>query len=117
MKTEGKILIEYLYTKDTFHAVVKKDKWSNEFIAEVQKVKGKPYGVVVAIGPSIMGWSLCNKKDKFDRVKALELAEARAKLISYVDAEDLENLYAEEVPFTLSELILKMNDRSIKYFK
>ena len=113
---QQKILIEYLYKTDKLVAKLVSHKFDG-IRAEVHKVKGEPYGVVVAIGPSIMGWSLCNKLDKFDKSKALELAINRAKLISYVDSFDLENLYTNEVPFTLSDLILKMNDRSIKYFK
>ena len=113
--TINKILIEYLYKEDKLVPYIDYTKLGPE--AKINVIKGEPYGVVVAINASVMGWSLCNKADKFDKVKALELAIARAKIVSYIEHDCLEDFYASEVPFSLNDLILKMNARSIKYFK
>ena len=115
MKLDQKILIEYLYKKDKIVPVINyKMDGPN---ADIKVIKGRPIGVVVAIGSSIIGWSLCDKKDKFNKKVGLELALIRANLAAAIDSEYLESFYLNSVPFTLSDLVYKMNERSLKYFQ
>lgn len=72
----------------------------------VRNSKGHKVGVVLASGRSQIGWSLCCKKDKFDKQKALELALVRATENS-----------KEEVPHTIKTSYEKMVKRSKAYFK
>lgn len=115
IQEQEKILIEYLYEKDKLVSYIDYTKLGPE--ARINIIKGKKIGVVVAIGASIMGWSLCRKGDTFNKVEGIRFAKERARFISYVDSNKLEEFYANEVPYSLNELILKMNNRSIKYFK
>ena len=114
MKTR-KIIHEYLYEVKLTPYI---DYTKLGPVAKINKVK-KPIGIVIAIGPSILGWSLCNKLDVFDKEEAMKLALIRAELIEYLDpSEDLlEGLYQDMVPVVLHDLIFNMNERSIKYFK
>lgn len=52
--------------------------------------KGNPQGVVVAIGPGILGWSLCSKLDFFTKKQAINIALNRA-----VKARNLSDLQKE----------------------
>lgn len=67
-------------------------------------------GVVVSTGKNIVGWSLCNKKDKFEKERGIQIALARANKIS-------EGGTVKKTPFTLQPLVDKMLKRSSKYFK
>jgi hypothetical protein len=113
MSTKQNVLIEYLYrTKLTSYI----DYTKLGPVAKINKDKF-PVGVVIAIGPSVMGWALCDKKDKFNKEKALELALGRADLVACIEEDSLENFYLQAVPFSLGDLLLKMNERSLKYYK
>jgi len=108
-----KILIEYLYKTKLVPFI---DYTKLGPVAKINEVK-TAIGVVVATGPSVMGWALCDKKDKFNKEKALELALLRADLVACVDEDTLEDFYLKAVPFSLGDLLLKMNERSLKYFQ
>lgn len=43
-------------------------------------VTKEPYGVIVAVSPDQIGWSLCNRKsgDKFNKIRGREIALQRA---------------------------------------
>ena len=43
------------------------------------KNKGKPIGVIVAVSKEELGWSLCHKKDIWDKKLGLLIATKRAK--------------------------------------
>lgn len=86
-------------------------------------------GVVVATGSSKIGWSLCNKLDRFDRKKGLMIAEARANM-SDADKEkrDFEtrlcNLCQSEsrnvdqkIVETLCDDLEEMKERARSYFQ
>jgi len=73
-------------------------------------------GVVVAIGPGIIGWSLCKHPDVFHKQKGFEIALGRAKRVAELGPED-ETEYYDKMPFSLHDLALKMHERSVKYFK
>jgi hypothetical protein len=40
--------------------------------------KGKPFGVVVAIDEGVIGYSICNPKDRWDKKRGIEIAVGRA---------------------------------------
>lgn len=81
---------------------------------------GRLRGVVVAIDNRAVGWSLCNKKDKFNKDIALFLAKERAlKLHKFFLNQDFDDMYEYfiEIPDCILDLFIKMTHRSIKYFK
>lgn len=85
--------------------------------------KGEKKGVLVAIGPGIIGWSLCNtnagyywEKDVFDKELGLHIALSRAEAVSKMSiTEKIE--YYENVPSSIQEKFTEMVDRSYKYFQ
>ena len=112
--TKNKVLIEYLYDTKLV-PYIEYNKLGGPR-ADIRTIK-TAIGVVVAIGPSIMGWSLCDKKDTFNKAKALELALLRADVVACIPEEALEDFYLHAVPFSLGDLLLRVNERSLKYFK
>lgn len=78
--------------------------------------KGQLKGVVLATGAGAIGWSLCNKKDVFNKAKGISIALKRAeKMKTLSTIERLE--YAESCPYTLDEIAVAISDRSYHYFK
>jgi hypothetical protein len=90
--------------------------YDNMLVQYKRTKKGNPQGVVVAIAPGIIGWSLCNKKDRFLKEKAIDIAAKRALKALYLDPVSRSEDYYTKIPFTLSELSLIMLERSEKYF-
>jgi hypothetical protein len=101
---------------------------NDELQDEIRIHRGTPIGVVVAIrigtGFSI-GWSKCNKKDTFIKVRGLQIAEARAlmgqyKVYSCSDAAFLLNPVnpnrIKETPIGMKPIIEKVIQRSCAYF-
>lgn len=96
--------------------------------AYIETVKGGKRGVLVAIGPGIVGWSLCNVKhgwdknghwhdaDTFDKAKGIDLALKRAKISEGLDLVGKTGFYSK-VPFTLEKEFAKMVERSFHYFQ
>lgn len=69
--------------------------------------KNKPLvGVVVAIGPNQVGWSLCKKGDRFDKQFAVEVAQDRALKGSKAP-----------LPHSVYNEYYAMVNRAEKYFK
>lgn len=80
--------------------------------AYLKTVGEDPIGIIVAIDRNRIGWSLCNKKDQFNKYIGKRIAINRADY--YGTNKDL---LLEEVPDSIREEIIKMYDRSKKYFK
>lgn len=85
--------------------------------------KGEKKGVLVAIGPGIIGWSLCNtgagcywKLDVFDKELGLHIALSRAEAVSKMSAVERTEYY-DTVPSSIQEKFAEMVDRSYKYFQ
>ena len=85
--------------------------------------KGEKKGVLVAIGPGIIGWSLCNtgagcywKLDVFDKELGLHIALSRAEAVSKMSTIEKAEYY-ENIPSSLQEKFAEMVDRSYKYFQ
>ena len=101
----SKILIEY----------IRKPKIKNGLV-----VCNDPIGVVIATGPGIIGWSICNTKagDKFNKSQGIDIALVRANSSWVMDDSSLDNYY-HTVPmgYGIEEKLEKMIARSITYFK
>jgi hypothetical protein len=80
-------------------------------IQYVRNKKGRPTGVIVAIKSDQgfnVGYSLCNKKDRFDREMALKIAFGRAELHNQIPAE---------VPREICRIIPDFIARCKKYYR
>lgn len=111
---DGKVLVSYLYSPDKLVPKISYKMWGP--IAELETIKGKKRGIVVAIGNGIIGWSLCNSEDEFDKAKGLDLALKRAKIAAQLNYRERRSFY-QKVPFSLKELFDTMDIRSQKYFQ
>lgn len=111
----NKVLVEFLREDDKFIAVLDTNSLGIP-MAHVQKIAGKRIGVVVATGDGILGWSLCNSKDEFDKEKGLNIALSRAHYAGSLSIRGREELY-QKVPFSMEKLFNKMLERSSRYFK
>ena len=72
----------------------------------VRDERGKRVGVVVATGKTNVGWSLCHRTDRWDRAKALTIAEGRAI-----------NGSSKEIPHTVQYDFDCMVDRASRFYK
>ena len=104
---EGKALIQY-YREKAVEVIIENDKTGE---LELTLCKGAPRGVMMALENGIIGWSLCNKLDTFNREKGLDIAYRRA-LKSMEDPE-----YDLKVPQSLQNLAEEMLCRSSIYYK
>ena len=111
----NKVLVEFLREDDKFIAVLDTNPLGIP-MARVQKITGKRIGVVVATGDGILGWSLCNSKDEFDKEKGLSISLSRAHYAGSLSIRGREELY-QKVPFSMEKLFNKMLERSSRYFK
>jgi len=79
-----------------------------------------PTGIVIATGKNKIGWSLLNKKDKWNKHIGLEIAKGRAnKNVLWFNSYGAD-LSAEENPRLFKDLLpalVKMEQRAKKYFK
>ena len=104
------MLINYIRTPRKQEAkIVRKDGTESAIIVE----KGnKPYGVIVSIGRNQIGWAMCSPKDLYNKKLGLEIALNRAEYYG----TNKEKLLLE-APFSIRKELLKMYDRSKRYFK
>ena len=83
----------------------------------IRNSRGEKRGVVVAIGKNDssgrayvrIGWSLCNKKDIFDKERGMSIACGRA-------IKSKTNEFCIGIPHTAINPIGKMVERAIRYF-
>lgn len=80
--------------------------------AYLKEIGGNPVGIIVAIDRNQIGWSLCNKKDQFNKHMGRKIAVNRADFYG-----TNKTLLLKEVPDSIKEEIIKMYDRSEKYYK
>ena len=84
--------------------------------------KGEKKGVLVAIGPGIIGWSLCNfsakywEKEVFDKKLGLHIALNRAEAASKMSTIEKAEYY-DNVPSSMQESFEEMLNRSYRYFQ
>lgn len=84
-------------------------------IQYVRDKKRVPYGVLVAVknsGGFNLGFSLCNKKDRFSKQMALKIALGRANLTNQADP-----IGHPAVPYEVRKVLPAFNDRCKKYYK
>jgi hypothetical protein len=80
-------------------------------IQYVRTKKRVPHGVIIAlkIGSGfICGYSLCNKKDRFNKKMALKIAIGRA---------DTRSVIIEEAPHEVRKMLPSFVERCKKYYK
>lgn len=82
-------------------------------ILKYYREKDQIRGVVLALDHTVLGWSLCNKRDKFDKELAIKIAYERAKSIQ---KEDYGVVY-NKIPRTIQPLFNEIYERSKKYYK
>lgn len=85
-------------------------------IQYIRKKKNRiPYGVIVAIkdveNGYRIGYSLCNKKDRFNKKRALEIALGRA----FHSGNQNEN--NSVTPHDVNRMLLSFNERCKKYYR
>lgn len=121
IKDFDKVLISYLRTPSKLTAKVVYNKMGSPY-AEIVKVGGEKIGIVVAIAPDVLGWSLCKTKDdcgdadKFDKKRGISIALSRANYASNLSEKERFEYYAEKLPDSLLDLFGEMNTRAEKYF-
>ena len=131
--------LQYYYSTDKIIPLVeiKKTKTEGyEIVPKAQRVR-IPKGLVVAIGPGIVGWSMCNdsekiitiedpedkdsviieslKGDSFNKELGIHIALNRANYAATIGAAQRE-IYYENVPQTLRKLFNKMMEKSYTKF-
>ena len=78
----------------------------------LKELGGEPIGVIISTERNKLGWSLCNKKDHFNKEMGKRIAMNRAEYYG----TDRNQLLAD-VPDSIRDEVMKMYDRSKKYFK
>lgn len=70
---------------------------------------GHPYGAVVAVDPTHVGWSMCHVSmgDVFRKDKAIMIAEGRA----------LKGYDKSQIPQSIQAELTAMTERAARYFK
>lgn len=81
-----------------------------------RKHTSKKIGVVVAVGPGIIGWSLCHKDDVFNKDIALHIALTRANELSALSYEDRFEIL-NNIPKKALNILDNMLMRSFAYYK
>lgn len=93
-------------------------------IQYIRSNKKIPYGVVVAIKSDNgfrIGYSLCNKKDRFNKRMALKISLGRAEM-----SDDSDFVFATcsgfmgestRIPHSVRKMLPKFHDRCKKYYK
>jgi hypothetical protein len=86
----------------------------NKILFSYYRIKSKPIGCIAATGFNKVGWSLCSKKDVFNKRLARTIAIGRSK-----DAAKAIRaiLSTRNPPKGFINLIDEMYERSQRYFK
>jgi len=79
---------------------------SGKILMKYGRKYGRSYGVVVATNRDEIGWSLCQKRDYFDKEVGKEIALKRAREKSQ-----------EKVPYDIIKHVEEMRNRAERYFK
>lgn len=80
-------------------------------IQYVRDKKNVPYGVIVAVKTDDgfgIGYSLCNKKDRFSKDMALKIAIGRA---------EIKNEEVRVLPHPVARMVASFTERCKKYYK
>jgi len=105
------MLIKYIRTLKKYVPQVGINPDGNPY-AYLKEVGGDPIGIIVSTARNQVGWSLCNKKDQFNKQIGKLIAINRA---DYYGTNKTNLL--EEVPDSIRLDVIDMYTRSEKYFK
>lgn len=90
----------------------------------VRDRKNRKVGVVIAYrtgeGNIMLGWSLCDKKDRFDRIIGLNKAIIRAKyldLFQKVGNRIWSHNMTDNVPHSVTDTFISVSERAKRYYK
>lgn len=75
-----------------------------------------PIATIVAIGPGIVGWSICDKHDTFVKSVGIDIAFSRAQDLNRMSRREALEYYLNS-PETLKNSIIDMYARSYAYFE
>lgn len=78
---------------------------------------GNPRGLIIALDKGIYGWSLCSKKDVFNKKVGTSIAMGRAQKAALLSDDERFDYYQYSVPNSMWELFTEINKRAYKYFK
>ena len=105
------MLINYIRTPHKYVAEVKYDEVGNPYPV-INEVGGNPYGVIIATAKNQVGWAMCSPRDYYNKEMGMRIALNRADFYG-TDKEAL----LKEAPYSIREALLKMYDRSERYYK
>ena len=97
--------------------IVKNLVKDQKILIQYLRKKNSVPGLVIAIAPGIIGWSLCNKHDRYSKEKAFQIALSRAEKAAKLDPSERDFSYYDRIPSTLVEIAARVKERSEKYFK
>jgi len=109
LKDFPKVLLEYVRTPDYLDARVRITPLGAT--SYLVNVPGKRIGVIVATEEGVLGWSLCCKRDVFDKKLGIHIALNRASIAKSLSKKDRESYY-EMVPQSIKLQFDYMLERS-----
>jgi hypothetical protein len=80
----------------------------------------KPYGCIVAVGPGMVGYSVCNPKDTFNKELGCMIAAGRTMTIGndrLCDSPHVEKRVPRKMLGIVLDEIAAMDERSMRYYK
>ena len=135
LKDFPQALITYYRKPNKYTAKVVYNEVADDFgnlvsipTAVLDCVRGERKGVLVAIGPGIVGWSMCKEPvlllspyrfregDDFNKALGLHIALTRAIKVKAMSTWDKQEFY-DSIPTTMQPAFKEMMDRSYKYFQ
>lgn len=90
----------------------------SEFRMYLRDKHKQPHGIILAnkVDDKIhVGWSVCNKKDKWNRAVGVMIAESRSGATKYYNMQF--EKYCELAPQKVRENMPRFIDRAKRYFK
>ena len=83
----------------------------------IKNRKGNLVGCVLAVDKDQIGWSMCNKRDRFSKDRAIKIAIGRA-VNTPINKDNLYYGILHTVPHILREHVeYFVNDRCVRYYK
>ena len=121
-KKSSKAFLEYtLLCNNIIDKYIKYQKMIWQYVRDR---KNRKVGVVIAYrtdeGNIMLGWSLCNKKDKFDKTIALNKATQRAKHIGVfqkIGNRIWSYNMEDNVPRSITNTFINVSERAKRYYK
>ena len=80
-------------------------------VSYIRDKNSRPIGTVVALNRNEIGVAICNKKDRFNKIRGKDIAMARAL------QHKMPKVNSERLRILIDEGICRMEERARKYFK